>query len=296
MNTRLYLKEKTQHSSGLVPYSYYKCEVPDFFATVPLHWHSEIEINYIIQGSVEFICGDERFIAIQGDIILILPNMLHSICAHENIKARYDTIVFSADMLGADNTDRCAAECIRPLITGNAGANVRLNVDHSNYDDIKSSVETIFFCVKGNTPQLDLLLKSELLRFFWLLWTCGDIYRKDENEVGHNEIIRPALAYINENFRDVITIEQLADTVHLSKSYFMNRFKAAAGVGAIEYITHLRIKNACELLSATNKTCAQIAYECGFQNLSNFNRQFKKVAGCTPKEYRRMSRTVSFLC
>ena len=82
-------------------------------------------------------------------------------------------------------------------------------------------------------------------------------------------------------------MEKLAEITHLSKSYFMDRFKQAAGVGAVEYLIQLRIKKACELLVNTEKTTAEIAFECGFRNLSNYNRQFKRIVGCTPNEYRR---------
>lgn len=290
MSNKSISEEKRRHSSRLVPYSYYKCCIPDFFTGVPMHWHGEFEINYILQGQAEFICGDDRFISEQGDIIVIPPNMLHSISPHDSSSQLYDTIVFSADMLGANDNDRCAAECVRPLVIGSAGVNVRITKSHSYYGELKTTAENIFSCAKGNTPQLDMLLKSELLRLFWLLENSGDIYRAEKNENSKSELIRPAVEYINVNFRENITVEQLAETVHLSKSYFMNRFKAAAGVGAAEYIDQVRIKNACAVLTNTDMTSAQTAFECGFRNLSNFNRQFKKIVGCTPSEYRRMNR------
>lgn len=290
MSNRKFSEEKRRHSSRLVPYSYYKCLITDFFTGVPMHWHSEIEINYILQGQAEFICGDERFISEQGDIILIPPNMLHSISPCGSSSQLYDTIVFSADMLGANDNDRCAAECIRPLVNGSAGVNVRITGSHSYYSELQTTAENIFSCAKGNTPHLDMLLKSELLRFFWLLENNGDIYPAEKNENSKSELIRPAVEYINENFRENITVEQLAETVHLSKSYFMSRFKAAAGVGAAEYINQVRINNACAVLADTDMTSAQTAFECGFRNLSNFNRQFRKIVGCTPNEYRRMNR------
>lgn len=282
--------EKKRHSSELVPFSYYKCLIPDYFTSVPLHCHGEFEINYILGGCAEFTCGDERFVSEKGDIIIIPPNMLHSIYPYENNGQRYDTLVFSPEMLGASENNRCAAECVRPLVSGDFGMNVRITAAHQYYDELRSVTESVFSCAKGGTPQLDMLLRSGLLRLFWLLENGGDIYRKNAPESSRSEVIRPAIEYIAENYRESITVAQLADTVHLSKSYFMERFRQSAGIGAVEYITQLRIKSACELLSSTRKTAAEIAYECGFRNISNFNRQFKKIAGCTPHEYRKLNR------
>ena len=82
-------------------------------------------------------------------------------------------------------------------------------------------------------------------------------------------------------------MEQLADLVHLSKSHFMRCFKKAVGIGAIEHLSQLRINAACEALSDGNDQIADIAFACGYSNLSNFNRQFLKKVGCSPKEYRK---------
>lgn len=284
-------EEKKQHSSQLVPFSYYKCFIPDYFASVPLHWHSEFEINFIISGCAEFICGDKKFISSEGDIIFVPPNMLHAVYPHEDHRQRYDTVVFSPEMLGLSENDRCAAECLRPVANGRAEINTRITREHIYYSELKTTVQNIFSCARGNTPQLDMLMKSELLRLFWLLGESGDIFYAADNTVSRSEMIRPAIEYMNENFSEAVTVDMLAEAAHLSKSYFMRRFKEAAGVGTIEYLSQLRIKKACEILSETDKTAAETAFECGFRNLSNFNRRFRKTVGCTPKEYRKINRT-----
>lgn len=283
-------EEKKRHSSGIVPFSYYKCFIPDYFANVPLHWHGEFEINFIISGCAEFICGDSRFISSAGDIIVITPNMLHAIYPRENFRQLYDTVVFSGEMLGISENDRCAAECVKPIVKGTSKITPRITPGHVYYSELRTAVGNIFSCAKGDSPRLDMLMKSELLRFFWLLQESGDVVQTDGNPAGKSETVRPAIEYMNENFAEKITVEQLAETVHVSKSYFMRLFKETAGVSAIEYLSQIRIKSACEILSVTNKTAAETALECGFGNLSNFNRQFRNIMGCSPKEYRKMNK------
>lgn len=282
-------EEKKQHSSKLVPFSYYKCLIPDYFASVPLHWHGEFEINLILSGCAEFICGDNRFISAEGDLIIIPPNMLHAIYPHRDFKQLYDTVVFSPEMLGISGNDRCAAECLKPLANGGFEINTLITKEHIYYSELKTVAENIFSCAKGNNARLDMLMKSELLRFFWLLNESGDIARTAENRISRSETIRPVIEYMNENFSENITVEKLAEIAHLSKSYFMRQFKDASGVSAIEYLSQLRIKKACEMLCETGKTAAESAFECGFRNISNFNRQFRKIVGCTPKEYQKIN-------
>ena len=279
-------EEKRQHGSKLVPYSYYKCRIPLYFTSVPLHWHSEFEINYILEGKGEFIYGDERLIAEAGDIVIFQPNKLHAVHPYEDVELHYDTLVFRAEMLGVDS-DRCGVECILPIVNGMYRVKPQITTAVEDYEEWKRCIESIFWCVTKNSSQDDLLLKSELLRMFWLLEKKGYVCHDERAKSSRSETMRPVLAYINENFRESISIDQLARIANLSKSYFMGCFKQAAGVGAMEYIIQLRVENACKLLVSTCKTSAEIAFECGFSNLSNFNRHFKNLVGCTPNEYRK---------
>ena len=99
--------------------------------------------------------------------------------------------------------------------------------------------------------------------------------------------LRCALEYISANYQEQITIEQLSQSAHLSKSYFMNLFRLMTGMGAIEYLNHFRIKAVCEILLDTDCSIAEAAFSCGFRNLSNFNRQFRKMVGISPAQYRK---------
>ena len=282
-------EEKRQHSSQLIPYSYYKSCIPEYFANVPLHWHGEFEINYILSGCGEFLCANERFTAHSGDIVILPPNILHAIYPCGESSLRYDTIVFSPELLGSSDNDRCACECIRPLVSGTLGMNCHITPARPYYTELMTTIENIFSCAKGNSPQLDMLMRSELLRLLWLLENSGDIFRKAETDT-RSETLRPVLQYIKESFREELSVEMLAKQAHLSPSYFMGLFKRTAGMSAIEYINHMRIKAACDILLSSEKTIAETAYECGFRNLSNFNKQFRRIAGCTPTEYRQPNR------
>lgn len=282
-------EEKKRHSSKLIPFSCYRCRIPDYFSSMPLHWHGEFEMSIMQEGCMEFICGDTKFPATEGDIVIVAPNILHAMYPKSSSVQRYDTVVFSQGMIGLSDNDRSAAECIRTLANGGFAA-LHITPAHTYYNELKMTADNIVSCAVGNTPHLDMLMKSELLRLFWLLEDNGDIDVRAPAEIDKSEMIRAALEYITDNYSENITIEQLAETVHLSKSYFMSRFRQAAGVSAVEYITQIRIRAACSALLESSDTVSEIGFECGFRNLSNFNRQFKRIMGCTPNEYRRLGR------
>ena len=248
-------KEKRQHGSMQVPYSYYDCRMPDYFPGVPLHWHGEMELNYIKRGTGYFQYEDRLLTAHAGDIFLIQPNLVHAI--------------------------------LQPFFSARRRIQAPISPEHSGYAALSASVHQIFRCIRENSAVSDLLLKSELLRFFYLLAASPELCTDRPAMPAAAENLRPVLAYIQEHFADPITIEELARLSHLSKSYFMSCFKQTFGLGAVEYLTQLRIKAACEALRSTTRSVSEIAYDNGFRNLSNFNRQFRNKVGCTPQMYRK---------
>lgn len=280
----LQARENRIHASGIKPFSYYACVIPDYFSCVPMHWHSEFELNYIREGAAAFICGEERFISGPGDIILTQPNVLHSIYPCPGTRQVYDTLVFSPVLFGGSEPDRYSSGCIQPLVTGRVRIQPRITPGHPYYAWIRSEVERIFSCAKGDMPRLDMLLRSGLLRLFWLLEEDGVPVSGQEDPDEH---IRPALEYVAEHFAEPITVAQLAATVHLSESYFMNQFRRHVGLSAMEYVTHFRIDLACQALRSTRQSVLEIALDCGFRNISNFNRQFRRITGDSPVQYRK---------
>ena len=261
-------KEKRQHSTTYVPYSFYECDMPRCFLDVPMHWHSEFELNYVVHGRGEFTCGGGRFTAEAGGLLMIQPNILHAACPCGEDGLLYYALVFSPAMLGAGTHDRCTVESIRPLINGDCVIGPFIPADANNFFRLRACAEQIFSCVREDVPQADLLLKSELLRFFWLLETDGSILRQGESKVDYGENVRPALEYIMEHYSEPISVEQLAAVSHLSTSYFMSCFKKAVGLSSVEYLSHLRVNAACDLLLSSDRMISEIAFSCGYGNLS----------------------------
>lgn len=281
-----YRKENRRHSSKLVPFSYYESYIPAYFDMVPLHWHKEFEINYIIRGYGQFICGEEKFIAREGEIILLPPNMLHAIFPCQNQEFLYDTLVFHPELLGSVGNDRCTVEIVHPIISGDLRIRTHITGSHAAYPRLRDAVSRIMAAVKENSPRADLLLKSELFRLFWILTDSRDIFVNDRPRRDNRDAIRPAISYMESHYRETVTVDMLAALSHRSRSSFMSCFRKAAGVGAIEYLTQYRIRMACELLISTDRNISEIALDCGFQNLSNFNRLFRHSVGLTPSGYR----------
>lgn len=154
-------RENRVHSSKVKPFSYYQCLIPDEFAYAPMHWHSEFEINFVREGFAEFNCGDEKFVSSAGDIIVIQPNVMHSVYPCPDAHQVYDTLVFSHEIFGRSETDRYINECIKPLMNGSMRIPMHITAAHHYYHELEMMMENIFACAKGDAPQLDMLMRSE---------------------------------------------------------------------------------------------------------------------------------------
>lgn len=92
--------------------------------------------------------------------------------------------------------------------------------------------------------------------------------------------------YIRDNYSDRITVEDMAELINISPAAFSRFFKAHTGSNFVDYLANVRIGLVTRFLVETSKSVSEICYECGFNNISNFNRIFKSKKGCSPKEFR----------
>ncbi|MGH8094408.1 MAG: helix-turn-helix domain-containing protein [Chthoniobacterales bacterium] len=111
---------------------------------------------------------------------------------------------------------------------------------------------------------------------------CG-IQTLDRAEPGR---IWKARNFIHQYLGEELSLTKVADVVHISPNYLSEEFKRVTGSKFVDYVARARIEKACKLLCNSNLRISEIAFEVGFQSLSQFNRAFKKLSGKSPKEYR----------
>jgi len=142
---------------------------------------------------------------------------------------------------------------------------------------------------------------DKILDFFHLLkLMCNSTHRRQlstENyKIGFerpaNKIIAKVLSFIRENYNKHLTLKDVSNVADMKPFSFSKYFKKYTGTGFIEYLNQVRANRACYLLRETDTAIHDIAKDCGFFSVSNFNKQFKKIMGISPRSYRAQFRNI----
>ena len=276
-------QEKILHGDPLFPYITYLCSIPLDFGYVPMHWHDEMEIIYIKKGNGTITVDFTQHTVSAGDIALILPGQLHSIGQFESESMEYENIIFDLELLGGSG-DVAAEKYLLPLQSGRLALPMRLTPDDWSYDWAANCLRAAEEFNKIKDIGYELCIKGELLLFLAaLVGREGDLPPVDNADTRR---LKTALQLVEEHYMEDISIDRAAAACGCSASHFMRWFKAMTAQSFTAFLNEHRLNAAAAALRAGDDTVLAIAESCGFENLSYFNRMFKRKFGLTPREYR----------
>lgn len=255
--------------------------------TYPIHSHEVYELNFVehAQG-VRRIVGDSSEVIGDYDLVLITsPDLEHvweqNVCQSDEI--REVTVQFYADLSENGFLMRSPFQQIRKMmLEARKGLFFPLEDIMRVYPliDSLSSVKDGFYAVTQFYSILYELSKSTKARTL-----ATSSYAKVNVESDSKRILK-VKNYIAQNYKYEVRLSTLADIAGMSPSAFSRFFKLHTGRNLSEYIIEQRLGYASRMLVDTSKGVAEICYDCGFNNLSNFNRIFKKRKNCSPTEFR----------
>jgi AraC-like DNA-binding protein len=281
-----YHEQKT-HGEIVFPYNTYLCSIPLDFKEVPLHWHDELELIYVKKGQGLVTVDFRPYRVNECTIVLILPGQLHSIEQYEQESMEYENILFHPSMLIPKNLDSCSANFIEPLLRGKITVPTVFTPVYPYYRDIAAPIDACDEIGKTRPQGYELYIKSMLFQLFFILDNRCRNFVKPALDGKTLEKVRPILKYVENHYGEKITIHDMAQLVDFSDSHFMRYFKETMGTSFVEYLKEYRLTMAARLLQSSESSILTVAAEVGFDNLSYFNRAFKKQYGVTPSKYRK---------
>ena len=255
--------------------------------TYPIHNHEVFELNFVEHAAgVRRIIGDSSEVIGDYDLVLITSPQLEHVweqntCTSEDI--REITIQFDFGMVEDSIFGRNPFLSIRKMMNeARKGLCFPLSAIMSVYKELDtlSSIKDGFYAVMQFMTILYELSRCEGVRTL-----ASSSFAKVAVEDDSRRILK-VKNYINENYMDELRLAQLAEIAGMSASAFSRFFKQHTGRNLSDYIIDIRLGYATRKLVDTSRSISEISFECGFNNLSNFNRIFKKKKGCSPSEFR----------
>lgn len=254
--------------------------------TYPWHFHNEYELLYVIEGTGTSFVADSIQQFESGDLVLMGSNLPHFWKNDEDVnrkKVKYIVIQFPNDFLYDQISKYPEFYLIGNLLeTSSRGIRFQPQVVKQVSKSIMKIAKT-----KG-IERIILLLKvlQDLAKAKHYEILAGEYYQLNNFKMDGDRLTR-VMHFVNTNYQHNIKLEKVAEMAHLHPSAFCRFFKEKTGKSLLEYVNDMRISYACKLIIEHKQTISQVCFEAGFNNLSNFNRIFKKQTGYTPTEYYR---------
>ncbi|WP_234572482.1 AraC family transcriptional regulator [Rhodohalobacter sp. 614A] len=256
----------------------------------PVHYHPEYELNLVMGSSGKRIVGDSINQYSEIDLVLIGPNTYHKWTNdNEESGSHVITIQFPEDLFEEGILQRKLMAPIQELLNkSNRGIEFSMETKLQMKERIMDLCNTYSFDSVLNF--LSILHDLAMSKNQKLLASSTF---KSEFEVPKSRRIKKAVQYLQDNYEKDIMISEVAQMVNMSDSAFSHFFKRRTQRSFSDYLIDIRIGHSCRKLLETNHNVSEICYNCGFNNLSNFNRLFKKKKGCTPSEFREYNQMIT---
>lgn len=255
--------------------------------TYPIHSHEVYELNFVERANgVKRIVGDSSEVIGDYDLVLITsPDLEHVWEQHEctSDDIREVTIQFDFNMTNENIFGRNPFMSMRKMMTeAKKGLCFPLSAIMKVYTqlDTLSTIKDGYYAVMQFMTILYELSKCDGARTL-----ASSSFAKIVVEDDSRRILK-VKNYISKNYMDEIRLATLSDMAGMSPSAFSRFFKLHTGRNLSEYIIDIRLGYASRMLVDTARSISEISFDCGFNNLSNFNRIFKKKKECSPSEFR----------
>lgn len=232
------------------------------------HFHKEFEIIFVIEGEVIAHADRNEIRIFSGDVFISFPNQIHFF--ENSVTGKYGVFIFSTDIIFGE----------KDLYFDNIPEN---NVIHLKKDDELYKDFTELIKVK-ETKNKDIITVGIMNYCFGKLLNKITLKPRLKTD---NFTLQNIINYCTLNFASSLSLDDVAQSLHLSKYYVSYLFNNKLGIGFNDFLNSLRIKASCDFLAQTDKNMSDISQEVGFGSIRSFNRVFTRIMGVTPSEYRK---------
>lgn len=274
-------KENKQRGTFDFPIEFYHVDKNHINYVMPYHWHIEYEIIRILEGTFTILLDEKELCAQAGDIILIQDGVLHG---GNPCNCVYECIVFDINLILKDNN--ICTKIISEIIDHTLVINNFFSKKNIEIHDITSD---LFDAINKKYPGYEFTVQGKLYELLGLIIKNNFYSYNNVDKLKQSQILKfkKAINLIETSYSSDITLDDLSHAAGMSTKYLCRFFNKMIKKTPIEYLNYYRIEIACHKLTTTDLSVTDIAFSCGFNDLSYFIKTFKKSKGITPKKYKK---------
>ena len=254
---------------------------------VPIHWHNDLEINLIREGEAVFQVYQKSYRVRTGEGFLLNRNVPHSCSSPGNEHVRYSTILVRPDFLYGDFGSDVERKCFQPFLQNSAIPCIYLTGFDENGKEILQKLNQVEEAFDRKRFCYELKIKGLLCEAFAMILYGHrqELTKFVPANLQELERLEKMLNYLTMHFTEVISLQDLADQVHLSREVCCRLFKKMTGKTITGYLEEYRVNKSFSLVQSGQYSMTQITEMVGFSNPSRFASAFRKRFGCNPGEY-----------
>lgn len=273
------LNEIKQQGTVDFPFGFYRVDKRHPRYKMAFHWHGYTELIHVIRGELSITLDNKNSLAKAGDVLFVNSEVIHGATPKN---CEYECLVFNPNALKTGN-DQCNL-FIDDLMARHFSVPERIE-DEECKAVVRALMQTMYEQKKGFIFQA----LGLTMQFFGILQEKGLFTREYNADKDAAKIykLKKVLRFIRENFASEITLDDMAREADLSTKYFCSFFKNMTGTTPVKYLLTYRVEQAARKLLGTDMSITQIAFDCGFNDLSYFIKTFKDIKKITPNVYRK---------
>lgn len=277
-------RENQIHMDAAFPIVCYQDDLRE--TAVPWHWHDELELLIVTEGSCVAASEQKEFALSRGDGFFVNAGRLHAMWGLEKGVCRLHSMVFGTRLLGS--ADQIFFEkYIGPVLENGAMPSLVLHREIPWQCGILRRTEEAWEYCRDEPEGYEWQVRSALSDALYTLW------KNMPRDAGENrayevrrERLKIMLRYLQENYRNPVTLADLAKQASVSESEVMRCFSAVLKTTPIRFLKNMRLSRGAELLKSGRDSITSVAEQCGFSDTSYFIRSFREKYHCTPGQYR----------
>lgn len=273
-----------------LPYSVHVYHTEEFSKNhKSVHWHKEFEINVPLEGErVISYVDNHELIMDMGCATFINSNVIHGAEQHPVADRKIMSIFFDPSFIGGyEKNNAFWGEYLWPIIRN---PELRSMIFHPEITWQKECIEgfqNILKLEEAEPPFHEFQVRQILTDFLCRLYQHSDLDHTHMNSSNDASLLTTMLSYINNNYREDISVDDIAKSANVSLRQCYREFKNQLQVSPNIYLNSFRVQQACKLLTDSDISITEICFATGFTSCSYFSTKFKQVMGCSPLEFRK---------